>query len=193
MYIFLCSGLGSGLSSLVHAPGAAYSMTQGKEYDKESKSYILYNLKEEDAKFSKMSEDDYIASVVHAYEHRSFFGGSSNTSNITAEGSSHVDHSKETAHGEAVAPEAPERQVACTEYYDILGVKTNATSAEIKKAYYIKAKQNHPDRHKDDVDAQAKFQKIGAAYQVLSDEALRANYDAGESILLYHLMCFKIV
>ena len=42
-----------------------------------------------------------------------------------------------------------------------------------------KAKENHPDRHPGDPQAQAKFQKIGEAYQVLSDATLREKYDSG--------------
>jgi hypothetical protein len=77
------------------------------------------------------------------------------------------------------AAAAPARHVTDKEYYEVLGVATNATTAEIKKAYYKKAKENHPDRHQDDPNANARFQKIGEAYQVLSDEQLRANYDQG--------------
>ena len=57
------------------------------------------------------------------------------------------------------------------------GVEPNATAAEIKKAYYLKAKLNHPDKHRDDPEAHVKFTKIGEAYQILSDEQLRYNYD----------------
>ena len=52
----------------------------------------------------------------------------------------------------------PERVVQCMEYYDVLGVPSNATAAEIKKAYYLKAKQSHPDKHPGDPEAHARFQ-----------------------------------
>lgn len=71
------------------------------------------------------------------------------------------------------------REVVDAEYYNVLGVQPHASAAEIKKAYYRMAKENHPDRHQNASDAKARFQKIGEAYQVLSDERMRANYDAG--------------
>jgi len=70
-----------------------------------------------------------------------------------------------------------EKKVKDREFYDLLGVSTNATSGEIKKAYYKEARKVHPDKCPDDPDAAAKFQKLGQAYQILSDEQLRANYD----------------
>lgn len=69
------------------------------------------------------------------------------------------------------------KTVSDTELYDILGVNISASGPEIKKAYYIKARESHPDRNLNDPAAHARFQKVGEAYQVLSDDRLRFIYD----------------
>jgi molecular chaperone DnaJ len=59
------------------------------------------------------------------------------------------------------------------DYYKILGVERGATEAEIKKAFRRLAMEHHPDKGGD----QAKFKEMNEAYQVLSDQAKRAQYD----------------
>ncbi|KAG7663582.1 DJP1 [[Candida] subhashii] len=67
--------------------------------------------------------------------------------------------------------------VVDTTYYDLLSIQPDATSLEIKKAYRKAAIRLHPDKNPDDPTAASKFQEIGEAYQVLSDESLRNKYD----------------
>ncbi|KAI5477018.1 hypothetical protein MNV49_006976 [Pseudohyphozyma bogoriensis] len=64
-------------------------------------------------------------------------------------------------------------------YYDLLGVKSDADEATIKKAYRKAALIYHPDRNIGDEGAAAKFQEIGEAFAVLSDSNLRAVYNKG--------------
>lgn len=63
------------------------------------------------------------------------------------------------------------------DYYQTLGVAKNASSKDIKKAYYQLAKKYHPDTNKDDPDASRKFQEVSEAYEVLSDDTKRREYD----------------
>jgi len=61
-------------------------------------------------------------------------------------------------------------------YYKILGVKKSASEKEIKKAFREKAKLYHPDKN-DSPDAEQKFRDLAEAYEILSDENKRRNYD----------------
>jgi len=70
-----------------------------------------------------------------------------------------------------------ERKVKDREYYDLLGVSTNASNVELKKAYYKRSRQVHPDRNPNDPEAAKKFQELSHAYQILSNEQARAFYD----------------
>ncbi|XP_073997853.1 protein tumorous imaginal discs, mitochondrial-like isoform X1 [Rhodnius prolixus] len=63
------------------------------------------------------------------------------------------------------------------DYYEVLGLTRNCSSKDVKKAYYQLAKKYHPDTNKNDPNAAKKFQEVSEAYEVLSDEAKRKQYD----------------
>ncbi|MBW2465812.1 MAG: DnaJ domain-containing protein [Deltaproteobacteria bacterium] len=63
------------------------------------------------------------------------------------------------------------------DYYEILGLKKDSTTQDIKKAYRKLAMKYHPDRNKGDKEAEEKFKKISEAYAVLSDPEKRKQYD----------------
>ena len=63
------------------------------------------------------------------------------------------------------------------DYYEILGVKRNATEQEIRQAYRRLARKYHPDVNPGDKSAEARFKEINEAHEVLSDPEKRAKYD----------------
>ena len=66
--------------------------------------------------------------------------------------------------------------------YDCLGVSKTATKDEIKKAYRILSLKHHPDRNRDDPKSVELFQQISAAYETLSDDYKRREYDLSFSL-----------
>ena len=67
--------------------------------------------------------------------------------------------------------------MAFIDYYKILGVDKTIAQKDVKKAYLKRAKQFHPDLHPDDPKAQAKFQALQEAYDVIGDPEKRKKYD----------------
>ena len=63
------------------------------------------------------------------------------------------------------------------DYYEVLGVGSNASEEEVKHAYRKLAVKFHPDKNPDDPHAEEKFKELGEAYDVLMDPDKRAAYD----------------
>src|SRR3954451_1164000 len=68
------------------------------------------------------------------------------------------------------------------DYYAALGVSKTASQADIKKAYRKLARQHHPDANKGDAASEEKFKEISEAYDVLSDETKRKEYDEARTL-----------
>ncbi|XP_026580544.1 dnaJ homolog subfamily C member 4-like [Pseudonaja textilis] len=78
---------------------------------------------------------------------------------------------------------SPTRNIS---HYDVLGIKQDATSKEIKQAFFRKSKQLHPDSNPTNPELHGQFVKLNEAYNILSKEKSRRDYDAQQSIQKAH-------
>jgi len=65
-------------------------------------------------------------------------------------------------------------------HYDVLGIHKSASKDDIRRAYIIQARINHPDKNGNSPESTERFQAIQNAYQVLFDDQTRRNYDKWE-------------
>ncbi len=68
------------------------------------------------------------------------------------------------------------------DYYKSLGVTKTATAAEIKKSYRKLARELHPDKNPGNAESERRFKEVSEAYDVLSDDAKRKEYDEARSL-----------
>ncbi len=68
------------------------------------------------------------------------------------------------------------------DYYKALGVAKDASAADIKKAYRKLARELHPDKNPGNAESEAKFKDVSEAYDVLSDESKRKEYDEARTL-----------
>lgn len=121
----------------------------GMQWDSERREWVFYRLEEERSEVERLERD--------MAEDKN--DNNTNNNNTNALGMN-------------------EKKVKDRTYYNLLDVSTNASASDIKKAYYKEARKCHPDKCPDDPEAAAKFQTLGHAYQILSNEKTRASYDA---------------
>lgn len=69
-------------------------------------------------------------------------------------------------------------------YYDVLGVRQDATPGEVKKSYHTLALRWHPDKNAGNDEATEMFKQVQEAYEVLADPVERAYYDDNRDVLL---------
>ena len=80
-----------------------------------------------------------------------------------------------------------------TDYYKTLGLEKDCNENDIKCAYKKLAMKYHPDKNINDKDAaEQKFKEISEAYEVLSDDQKKNNYDNGQNIVIHNHNPFDI-
>ena len=80
-----------------------------------------------------------------------------------------------------------------TNYYDILNVNKNSSKEEIKNAYKKLAMKYHPDKNiNNKEEAEKKFKEVAEAYEILSDDKKKYEYDNGRNVVINQQNPFDI-
>lgn len=150
----------------MNTPEAIHEANAGKRWDTNTRTWVADDLVAESVKLAETTDEAIIEAARERARRNGRAAGMEDVINDAAAGAS----------GDADG--GTHTHVASTEYYDLLGLDPSCSESEIKRAYYLAARRLHPDKNPDDPEAGAKFQKVGEAYQVLSDASLRKKYDS---------------
>jgi hypothetical protein len=154
---------------LVRTPYAMYHISMGQQWDKDAEEWINYDMSVESDILLGISEEKFIAHQKENKEVKKLYS-------VAEKEKQRAEQGNDGTEGENAKP-VPKKNLLDRSFYDALGVEPEATAAEIKRAYYVEARKNHPDRNPDNAEAKANFQKISQAYEVLGDENARYKYD----------------
>eukprot|EP00049_Salpingoeca_infusionum_P006709 m.110376 g.110376 ORF g.110376 m.110376 type:complete len:569 (-) comp13400_c0_seq1:423-2129(-) len=146
------------LRGIAYTPGAIYYKCKGQHFDDLERHWVCFDPQR------AVVLDPTAANTTTTQPRMS---NSASAPNIQAPSSS------------SSAPAGVSDDVPLLEqdYFQLLGVSRDAAPDQIKRQYYKMARKYHPDKNPDNEDAQAVFQRIGRAYQVLSDPAMRQQYE----------------
>ena len=156
-------------------PGAIVGKASGKDWDDAAQEWIYCDLKEDVRTTMALSDEEYLEKLKVAGTAAKVFSAYNNSTGAGAGYNSAPNGDNSSSTTETAS--AGKKHVKERELYDVLDVGPDATAAQIKKAYYVAARKNHPDRNIDDPTAHEKFQKVSEAYTVLCDERTRFIYD----------------
>ena len=189
--------MGTGIAQVsrgvLNSPAAAIASMEGMDWDEDKREWILYNLDTDSKAVLLLDEDAFIKQLEAEYrasydEQVALILEARAAALLKAQAKGKDEDGGESA-GNAHAPSAssaqkpaaekerPAKQVRDSSLYDVLGVSPDASASQLKRAYFMQARKNHPDRCPGDPDANSRFQTIGDAYNVLSNEQSRRVYD----------------
>ena len=166
--------MGRGIAA---TPGAIKNRAQGKDWDSETRTWIKYDLQVEAKQAEEKTEEIFLRDLAaerkkELEQERKLLG-----LDKPADGEEGAEAEGKSGEGGDTSTKK-KKNVKEMGYYDQLGVAADASAGKIRKAYFVKARELHPDKNPDDPMAHERFQKLSEAYQVLSDPSTRATYDA---------------
>ena len=150
----------------MNTPEAIHEANAGKRWDSNTREWVADDLVAESLRLAETTDEAILEGARDRARRNGRAAGMEDVINDAA------------ASGDANGRSRDTQSVKSTEFYDVLGLHPSCSESEIKRAYYLAARKAHPDKNPDDPEASQKFQRVGEAYQVLSDAALRAKYDS---------------